>query len=49
MDYRKSIQDSLDYIEDNLKAPITATELSEQVGILCSIITGCSNQPSECR
>ena len=32
MDYRKSIQDSLDYIEDNLKTPITATELSEQAG-----------------
>lgn len=32
MDYRKSIQDSLDYIEDNLKTSITATELSEQAG-----------------
>ena len=32
MDYQKSIQDSLDYIEDNSKTPITATELSEQAG-----------------
>lgn len=32
MDYRKSIQDSLDYIEDNLKTSITATELSERAG-----------------
>lgn len=32
MDYRKSIQNSLDYIEDNLKTPITAMELSEQAG-----------------
>ena len=32
MDYRKSIQSSLDYIENNLKAPITAIELSEQAG-----------------
>lgn len=32
MDYRKSIQESLDYIEDNLKTPITATELCEQAG-----------------
>lgn len=32
MDYRKSIQDSLDYIEDNLKTSIAATELSEQAG-----------------
>ncbi len=32
IDYRKSIQESLDYIEDNLKTPITATELCEQAG-----------------
>ena len=32
MDHRKSIQDSLDYIEDNLKAPVTAAELSERAG-----------------
>lgn len=32
MNYRKSIQDSLNYIEDNLKTTITATELSEQAG-----------------
>lgn len=32
MNYRKNIQDSLDYIEDNLKASITATELSGRAG-----------------
>ena len=32
IDYRKSIQESLDYIEDNLKTPITATELCGQAG-----------------
>lgn len=32
IDYRKSIQESLDYIEDNLKTPITAKELCEQAG-----------------
>ena len=32
IDYRKSIQENLDYIEDNLKTPITATELCKQAG-----------------
>ena len=32
IDYRKSIQESLDYIEDHLKSPITATELCGQAG-----------------
>lgn len=32
MDYRKIIQESIDYIEDNLKTQITAVELSEQAG-----------------
>ena len=32
MDHRKSIQDSLDYIEDHLKTQITAAELAEQAG-----------------
>lgn len=32
MDHRKIMQKSLDYIEDNLKAQITATELSGQAG-----------------
>ena len=30
MDYRKIIQDSLDYIEEHLKAPITGGELSQR-------------------
>lgn len=32
MDYRKSIQNSLNYIEDHLKTTVTAAELSEQAG-----------------
>lgn len=32
MDYRKNIQESLDYIENNLKTQITALELSELAG-----------------
>lgn len=32
MDHRKIIQESIDYIEDNLKTQITATELSKQAG-----------------
>ena len=32
MDHRKSIQNSLDFIEENLKAQITAAELSERAG-----------------
>lgn len=32
MDHRKSIQDSIDYIEDNVKTLITAEELSGQAG-----------------
>lgn len=32
MDYRSVIQQSIDYIEDNLKAEITARELAEQAG-----------------
>lgn len=32
MDYRQIIQDSLDYIEENLKAELTASELAERAG-----------------
>lgn len=32
MDYRKTIQQSLDYIEDNLKTEITAAELADMAG-----------------
>ena len=32
MDNRTMIQQSLDYIEDNLKAQITAVELSDMAG-----------------
>lgn len=32
MDYKKIIQNSIDYIEDNLKTQITAAELSNQAG-----------------
>ena len=38
MDYRKSIQDNLDYIEDNLKTPITAKELSENAYLIVKCI-----------
>lgn len=32
MDHRRIIQDSLDYIEQNLKAPITSRELADRAG-----------------
>lgn len=32
MDYRDTIQESLDYIEDNLDTEITAEELSSRAG-----------------
>lgn len=30
--YREMIQDSIDYIEDNIKCDISAVELSERAG-----------------
>lgn len=41
VDYRDTIQESLDYIEDNLDTEITAEELSSVPDFPCSIFTGC--------
>ena len=41
MDNREIIQQSLNYIEDNLHSEITAAELAEQAGFPCFITTGC--------
>lgn len=46
--YREIIQDSIDYIEENIKCDISAAELSEKPDFHCSTIIDCFRLQLEC-